>query len=402
MKIGILKEGKIPPDYRVPFAPEQCAYIKQKFAIECVIQPSDIRCFTDTEYTQHGISLKQDLSDCDVIFGVKEVPVDTLIPNKCYLFFSHTIKAQSHNQHLMRALIAKNIAMIDYETVVAPNGQRVGAFGHEAGIVGAYNALRAYGIRYKKYDLPLAHTVDGKHTLFQLVQDLPPLSIRVMHTGRGGRVSSGVVKILELAGLQNIPAKHYIKGTDRGVFTTLTPSEYIKRTDGADIIEAEFFKNPTTGYTSNFHPYAQVSDMYISGHFWNNRSPVLFTIDDIKNIDTFPIHIISDISCDIPGPIPTTLRETSLMDTLYDINRQTGQEIPPFTDDTAITITAVDNLPSAIPRDASRAFGASLISELLPYLIGDDDGRIANGTLCKNGHLTPKYAYLKQYAGVKT
>ena len=400
MKIGIVKEQKIPADYRVPFTPQQCVEIKQKYRVDCVVQPSDIRCFSDAEYSQHGINLQQDLSDCDVIFGVKEVPIDTLIANKTYIFFSHTIKAQAHNQALMRAVIAKNITLIDYETVVSPTGQRVGAFGHEAGIVGAYHALRAYGMRYNAYDLPLAHTGDGADSLFRWVQNLPPLPIRVIHTGQGGRVSSGVVKILKMAGLRPISAEQYLNDTDTGVFVALSPRAYMKRTDGAEMIETAFFQNPSRGYSSNFLPYAQTADIYISGHFWDPTAPVFFSINDIKQHKKFPITIISDISCDLPGPIPTTLRATSLTAPLYDIDRQTGQEIPLFNNPTAITVTAVDNLPSAIPKDASQAFGTSLLHHMLPYIIGKDDSRIANGTICQNGTLTEKFSYLRDYAGL--
>lgn len=399
MKIGILKECKTPCDYRVPFSPDQCVQIQQKFGVQVVVQPSDIRCFTDTEYRQKGIKIHQDLSDCTYIFGVKEVPIYALIPHKNYIFFSHTIKAQSYNQNLMRALIKNNITMIDYEPLVSPTGKRVGAFGHEAGIVGAYNALRAYGIRMRVFELPLAHTLDGLADLFKRVQSLPDLPIRVMCTGRGGRVSGGIRKVLNLTNLRQVSASEYLNSTENAVFVALSPTEYIKRTDGQQMDKTAFFANSATGYTSNFHPYAKKSDMYISGHFWDSTSPVFFSIHDIQDMQKFPISIISDVSCDVPGPVPTTLRSTSLDAPLYDISRTTGQELSAFVDDTAITVTAVDNLPSAIPRDSSHAFGVSLIAEMLPYIFGTDDGRIQNATICTNGALTEKFKYLKTYAG---
>ena len=403
MKIGILKECKIPHDYRVPFTPEQLAEIQQSYGIPCVIQPSLIRCFSDDDYTAHGITLQDDLSDCDVIFGVKEVPPKNLIAGKTYLFFAHVIKAQPHNQNLMQALLGKNITMIDYETLVDEKGVRVVAFGHQAGIVGAYNALKVYGEKTGGYDLPLAHTLSGLDELYDRVSCLQNLPLRMMSTGAGGRVSGGIVSVLAKTNLQPLSPQDYLVSPQAGVYTMLGPLDYMKRPDNTPMVESEFFADPTP-FTSNFLPYAQTSNMYIAGHFWDSRAPVFFDLSHIKDCHTFPIDIISDVSCDIPGPIPTTVRTTTLESIAYDIDRTTGAECPPLSEPNAITVTAVDNLPSAIAQDSSQSFGAGLLKNVIPHIIAGggekDGGCITRATICRAGQLTEPYQYLSNYAGV--
>ena len=403
MKIGVLKECKIPHDYRVPFTPDQLVQIQKLYGITCVIQPSNIRCFSDDEYTQAGITLQDDLSDCDVIFGVKEVPPENLIQGKTYLFFAHVTKSQPHNQNLMQALIAKNITMMDYELLLDTNGIRVVGFGHQAGIVGAYNALKIHGDKTGDYHLPLAHTVSGLDALYDRVSDLQNLNLRIMSTGAGGRVSGGIASVLEKTNLTSLSPDDYLAGNQTGVYTLLSPRHYIKHADGTPIVEQAFFADPAP-YVSNFHPYAKQSNMYIAGHFWDNRACAFFNRADITDSTQFPIDIISDISCDIVhdglAPIPTTVRECTLDDIAYDIDRTTGVEKPALSDTNAITVTAVDNLPSAIPRDASHEFGDALIKNVIPCVINSDNDRMAEATICTAGQLTKNYQYLSDYAGL--
>jgi len=147
-KIGIIREGKVPPDFRVPLTPAQCATIKEKYPyVDIVVQPSSIRCFSDSEYIANGIQVQEDLSDCDLIMGVKEVPVDALIPNKKFMFFSHTIKKQSYNKKLLQQILDKKIQLIDYEVLKNKVGKRLIGFGRYAGIVGCYNGFRAFGLK---------------------------------------------------------------------------------------------------------------------------------------------------------------------------------------------------------------------------------------------------------------
>ena len=129
MTIGLIKEEKVPKDVRVALTPQQCVEIQNKYAVKIVVETSADRCYSNDEYKNEGIELVNDLSNCDIILGIKEVPIDKLIEGKTYLFFSHTKKKQPYNQKLMHALIKKKIRMIDYEALTHNDGQRILGFG---------------------------------------------------------------------------------------------------------------------------------------------------------------------------------------------------------------------------------------------------------------------------------
>ncbi|MDG1903292.1 MAG: hypothetical protein P8I37_02910 [Schleiferiaceae bacterium] len=203
MKIGIVREGKIPIDKRVALIPEHAAYLKNKFKCEIVAQPSAIRAISDEEYVRYGIDLQEDLSDCDVLFGVKEVPINDLIPNKTYFFFSHTYKQQPYNAKLLRACVERNIRLIDYE-LLKNNGARVVAFGRFAGLVGAYNGLRGWGEKYGQFVLKPAHECHDMQDMFDQLKGIDwPADLRILLTGKG-RVASGAVETLQAAGIPEI------------------------------------------------------------------------------------------------------------------------------------------------------------------------------------------------------
>ncbi|RME33002.1 MAG: alanine dehydrogenase, partial [Deltaproteobacteria bacterium] len=141
MKIGLIREGKVPPDNRVPLTPDQCRFLMDRYEVDIVVEPSPIRAFRDEEYAALGIPLRTDLSDRDILLGVKEVPIEQLIPGKTYFFFSHTIKKQPYNRPLLQAILRKRIRLIDYEVLTDESGKRVIAFGYFAGMAGAHNTI---------------------------------------------------------------------------------------------------------------------------------------------------------------------------------------------------------------------------------------------------------------------
>src|SRR5690606_22634058 len=204
-KIGIVKEGKVPVDKRVPLTPKKCQETLQNYPdVEIAVQPSPIRCFSDQEYTELGIKLQQDLTDCDIIMGVKEVPVDQLIPDKTYLFFSHTIKKQAYNRKLLQAILQKNITLIDYETLTNNNGNRIVAFGYWAGVVGAYNGILTYGKKWSLFNLKPAHQcvdLEDMEEEFFKVKALPPIKIAITV---GGRVAHGAMEVLDMMGIKKV------------------------------------------------------------------------------------------------------------------------------------------------------------------------------------------------------
>ncbi|MCC9169181.1 NAD(P)-dependent oxidoreductase [Pontibacter harenae] len=399
LKVGIIKEGKVPVDKRVPLTPKKCVEALKAFTdLELVVQPSDVRCFKDEEYAELGIKLQQDLSDCDVLLGVKEVPIDLLIPDKTYFFFSHTIKKQPHNAKLLRAVLAKNITLIDYETLTTANGQRLVAFGRYAGIVGAYNGILTYGKKWDLFSLKpayLCHDIEDMQEEFFKVKQLPPVKIAV--TG-GGRVAGGAMEVLDLMGIKKVSVFDYLyKQFEEPVYAQLHSGDYNTRPDVEVWHAPDFYENPHL-YKSTFRKFARVTDILLACSYWNPRAPKLFTEEEARQPD-FKINTIADITCDVNGSIPCTKRSTTIPDPAYDYNPATGEMEPAYSRGSNITIMAVDNLPCELPRNASRDFGRHLIDNVFPHLFnGDKVGVLGRGTIAKRGKLTERYSYLKDYA----
>lgn len=396
LKIGIIREGKTPPDSRVPFSPKQCRTLLEQFpAIEIYVAPSPSRCFSDNEYRAAGITLKDDLSDCDVLMGVKEVPVSQLIENKKYLFFSHTIKKQPHNQKLLQALLKKNIQMIDYECLVYDNGSRILGFGHFAGIVGAHNGLLAYGQKTGLFSLkPAYQSVDYAEikTAYSRLK-LPPLRIALSGTGR---VSQGAKEVLDTLQIKQIsPADYLTQSYQEPVYTMLTSADlYCPKDYNRPYNRQEFHEHPAL-YKCLFAPFAAKTDLFINGVYWSPEAPVFFSKEEMAAPD-FAVKVIADITCDIDGSVPATTRATSIANPVMGYNPNTQQEEPPYQAHT-IDIMAVDNLPNELPRDASEMFGNALINNVIPELLSSQSVVINRASITHNGQLTPRFEYLHDY-----
>ncbi|MFN8417273.1 MAG: NAD(P)-dependent oxidoreductase [Cytophagaceae bacterium] len=400
MKWGIIRESKVPSDRRVPLLPYQCRALLDKYPkLSIVVQPSDVRCISNKEYTEAGITLQEDLSDCDVLFGIKEVPAHLLIPNKTYVFFSHTIKEQAHNQKLLQSILEKNITLIDYEALKDVKGNRVIAFGRFAGVVGAYNTFLLYGKKYRLFDLKPAHKCFDRKAMEEEMKKihLPPLKIVV--TGRG-RVGSGIQSILNHLKIREVSPTEFLNRTfSEAVYTVVSSKDYHQSKEGIAWDAQHFHAHPEL-YNSTFLPYAKAADILIAGAYWDQRGPMLFTVDQMKD-PSFHIRLISDITCDINGSIPSTVKPTNIYDPAYDYNPFTRDLEAPFSDPRNITVMAIDNLPCELPRDASDDFGKQFMenvaADLIHYPYGDLIERCA---VTKDGKLTEAFSYLKRYAGV--
>ena len=395
-KVGILRETKTPPDRRVAVTPLLAVEMKKKFPdVELKVQESDLRCFTDNEYEDLSVNVQEDISDCDILIGVKEVDIPALIQDKTYLFFSHIAKKQPYNRKLLREIIRKRITLIDYEYLTDERNFRLVAFGHWAGIVGAYNGLLAWGKRYNSFDLKPAHECyDMNKMLNELKKaDLP--AIKILVTG-GGRVTYGALETLAPLNLRDVSPEEFLTEIwDEPVICRIDPDHYVRRKDGRTFDLQHFFDNPAE-YKSTFRPFTKVTDLLILCHFWDPASPVFMTKEDMRS-DDFNIKVIADVSCDIDGPVPSTIRVSTIADPLYGYNPLTNKESEPF-DKECITVMAVDNLPGELPRDASGEFGKTLLDKIIPSLIGDDKrGIIERATIAKGGKLTKKFAYLQNY-----
>lgn len=398
MKIGVVREGKTPPDQRVPLTPAQCAELKRSYPdVELVVESSEVRRITDDEYRAEGIDVVKDLSGCDVLLGVKEVPLNELIPDTTYLFFSHTYKLQPYNARLLRTIVDKRIRLIDYELIKRANGRRVIGFGRWAGIVGAYNGLRAWGMRHGTFALPRAiDCADMKDMVSHAKAIDLPSHMKIVLTG-GGRVGMGAHELLTSLGLREVHADAFLKEDfNEAVFTRLDVEQYNARTDGKPF-DMEGFMADATGYKSTFMPFAEVADMYIAGHYWAEGSPFLFTREDMKAA-SWNVKVVADVSCDIDGPVACTLRPSTIAEPLYGYNPTTESECA-MDDPSGVTVMAVDNLPCELPRDASHGFGKEMMAHVIPLLVGGDrDNMLTDATeTTLEGALAPKFAYLQDY-----
>lgn len=397
VKFGILREGKVPPDKRVPLTPEQCAHFKAGFTdVEIVVQPSPIRAFKDEAYVEAGITLQEDLSDCDVLLGVKEVNISDLISDKKYLFFSHTSKEQAYNRGLLQAVLDKRIQLIDYELLKNAERKRVTGFGRFAGIVGAYNGLMTLGKKTGSFDLKRVHECfDRKEMEEELKKVKLDQNTKIVLTGFG-KVGYGAREIFELLPILEVGPDEFMSNTfDQPVFTHLETQDYYRNKSSNSYNKKEFYTQPEE-YKAILNNYVERADMYISCHFWNNEAPKLLTQADIINSKN--LKVVADISCDIDDPIACTLRPSTIADPVYGYNSETHSE-DDWKKEGNIAVMAVDNLPCELPKEASEDFGSQLINNVIPHLLnGDPEGRIFKASESNlEGKLNESFEYLTEY-----
>lgn len=400
MKFGIIKERKNPPDRRVVFSPEKLVEFQESFpASEIKVESSDIRVFNDKAYKNAGFQVTSDITDCDVLLGVKEVPVEALIPNKKYFFFSHTIKKQPYNRKLLKAILEKNIELYDHEVIVKENGSRLIGFGRYAGIVGAYNGIRAWGLKHESFSIEKAENLPDQKALIDELNSISLPNIKIVLTG-SGKVFYGAKEMLDAMNLKEVSVNDYLtKSFDEPVYCCADVLDYNKRKDGQQLSKKDFYNHPEM-YVSDFMKFAKVSDMFIAGHFYGDGSPYLFTREDAKSED-FNIQLVADVSCDIDGPVATTIRPSTIADPVYGYDSKTESEVD-FKAQDAITVMAVDNLPCELPKDASEGFGELFLEHVIPAFFNNDkDGVLARAKMTENGQLTDRYSYLQDYVDGK-
>jgi len=400
MKFGIIKERKNPPDRRVVFTPQELLRLQQEHPEATVkVEASDIRVFKDEEYSNLGIEVAEDISDCDVFFGVKEIPVDYLIPNKKYFFFSHTIKKQTHNRKLLQAILEKNIELFDHETIVDVNNRRLIGFGRYAGIVGAYNGFRAFGVKYELFTLPKAETLHSKEDLIvRLKRQILP-NIKIVLTGHG-KVGMGVKEILDGMKVKQVSVADFLtKIYTQPVYTQIDVLDYNRRLDGKVLDNHDFYKNPQE-YTSDFERFTKVSDIFMAGHFHGNGAPDILT-REMLNAPDCKIKVVADISCDVDGPIACTIKASTIAEPFFGYLPSENKEVP-YSHPGSIMVMSVDNLPCELPKDASEGFGEMFMQHVIPAFFNNDkDGILQRAKITENGKLTPRFTYLQDYVDGK-
>jgi saccharopine dehydrogenase (NAD+, L-lysine-forming) len=396
IRIGLIREGKTPADNRVALIPSQCKWIhKNSDTVKVVAQSSPDRCFSDREYLSAGAEVKDDISDCDILMGIKEVPVDQLIPGKTYLFFSHTKKKQPHNQKLLRAILDKNIRLVDYECLEHDDGQRIIGFGFFAGVVGAHNGMMAYGNRTGLYKLERVYKQRSFRELIHNYFGLRLPNVKIAVTG-SGRVAHGILEVMNLMGIHEVePDDYLIRRFSYPVYTQLKGADLYRHKETGSYSRHDFHEHPEN-YDCKFLPYAAQTDILMNGIYWDKNVPRLFEKTDVAN-ENFIIQTIADITDDANGSVPINVGDQTIEDPVYGVDKNTLEKTAAYLPN-SIDIMAVGNLPNELPRDASRYFGEQLIKYVLDDLIKGGSEIIKRATMTENGKLTEHYDYLKEYA----
>ena len=397
--IGIVRESRN-DENRTPLVPEHIKKYKESNPnINFIIQPSNSRCFSDEEYELCGAKINENLNECSIIFGVKEIDPNILINNRTYLFFSHTFKInkqqkniEKHKKDLLLSILNKKITLIDYENIRGKNGTRCLGFGRFAGIVGCYNTLNLLLKVLGKQSLASAYKINDYERLVLNLKNLYFPKTKILVTG-DGRVAKGVIELLNLTNIKAVSKKDFLeKKFDQPIFCNLETKDYVTNNSSSDFSLEHFINNPQD-YSSSALQYLKETNILISAHYWDPSSPKIFENEDLKDLQN--LKIVGDITCDINGSVPTTIRSTTIEEPNYWIERYNLKEIDENND--GIAVMAVDNLPSELPRDSSTEFSEGIINEVLPFLLKEDDGRILNGTITTDGSFLEKYNYLNDY-----
>jgi saccharopine dehydrogenase (NAD+, L-lysine-forming) len=396
MKFAVIQERKSPPDRRVVLDPKSCKNLLSTFpSAELIIESSPIRAFSDMDYSSAGLEVVADVSAAEVLIGVKEVPIEALIPNKSYFFFSHTIKKQPYNRKLLQAILDKNITLYDHETLVNESNHRLIGFGYYAGVVGAYNGLRALGLKLNCFELPKATDLNDRAALNAQLDLLTIPNVKIVLTG-SGRVGQGAKEILDHLNIKKVSVDQFINNSFKeAVYVQLDVLDYCKRKDGTTLGKKDFFNYPEA-YQSTFDRFTSVADFFIAGHFYGKGAPAFFTREQAKS-PRFNLKVVADISCDIDGPVACTIRPSTIDKPIYGYDAETETEVN-FSNASAIAVMAVDNLPCELPKDASEGFGHTFVEKIIPAFFNQDAfGVLKRSKMTENGKLTDAFSYLQAY-----
>jgi len=398
LKIGLIREGKIPQDNRVALTPAQCKWLQKNFDdVQVVAQHSAIRCYTDQEYERAGVEVMEDISDCNLLLGIKEVPLDMLLEGKTYMFFSHTKKMQPANQSLFKAILDKKITLIDYECLEHDDGTRIIGFGFFAGIVGAHNGMMAYGNRTGRFKLGRVGSVNSFQKLIHTYFGLKLPNIKIAVTGTG-RVAHGVLEIMNLMGIHEVEPEEYLETEfSYPAYVHLKGSDLYVHKDTGRYNRNDFHNNPQQ-YNCVFARFISNTDILVNGIYWEKNIPRLFEMDDLKK-DDFRIQTIADITDDLHGSVPCNLGDSTIADPVYGVDKTSFEKTPPYLPG-SVDVMAVGNLPNELPRDASRYFGEQLIKYVLDDIRTGGSKLISNATMVEAGKLNEPFLYLKDYAGL--
>jgi len=423
--LGILKETKNRFERRVPLIPEE---LKQLIAegIEVRVERSPNRAFEDHEFEAVGCVMVDDATDCRFIMGVKEVKTSQVKPGQTVMCFSHTIKGQSHNMPLLQHFLDVGASLVDYEVVVDDQGVRQVAFGRYAGLAGAHETLWTLGHRMRElgHDSALArlkHAVDYKDLrtmadeTWEAVEALrregpEAFSPLVVAVSGEGRVSRGALEYLEMVGAipctideaVKLPSESPGDRTLRALH--LLDSEIYERANRKQFDFKDYVSNPGV-YFSKLAMYLPYCVAYINGSYWDERFPRVLDDSTLRRMyanGTLP-EVLGDVACDIDGGIEWTVMATQNDEPTFVYNPKTkGAKVG--VDGEGVAIMSVDNLPTALPRDASVDFSKALIKVIRPFFkanLRDGLGALTpaqqNAVVVAAGKLGPKHTGLQRF-----
>jgi alanine dehydrogenase len=395
MKIGILRENEKTNEKRVPITPVVAHSLLSDYRISIKIQPAKNRAFTDNEYRFAGIDVCEDLSDCNVIMGIKQPDASHLIAEKTYMFFAHVAKKQANNQKYFSQLSKNNITLIDYEYLTDTAGKRLISFGNIAGIIGTYYLIDMLTHRFDQNRLPSPTSFQSTLQLIQQLNKVVFPKCKILISGNGN-VATGAINTLNTIGLQQVSPHEFItQSFEKPIFCNLKTSDYIvKKTDSGGY-KSLFKKKQKTEVELN--KYTQKADGYIAAHNWNPEYSVYLSVNDLLAKHS-KLKCIADITCDINGSIESTRHETTFDAPYFDFNPQKNSIELPFSSNKNINVMAIGNLPSALPREASSDFANKLSQTVISKLIENpNDNLFTNATILNKGKLSEKFIYLNDY-----
>lgn len=433
MRIGIRREDKNQWEARVPLTPGHVRELRNRYRIEFLIQPSSIRTFSDDEYRRAGAIVQEDLSKCDIVFAVKEIPIDFFLPGKKYIFFSHTVKGQSYNMPLLKRMVDLKSTLIDYEKIVDENGRRLVFFGRFAGIAGMIDSFWALGGRLKNegFDTLFSHLKQAldypdlesikaayREQAKTLTQDGLPKTLTPLIFGFTGygNVSRGAQEMFDI--FPNIEiqpeelAEFYRKGkfSNRHLYKVVFKEEHlVKPQDSTAEFDLQDYYHHPKKYESKFEQYLPYLSVLINAIYWDTMYPKLVTRKYLKeNYESgagLPLKVIGDITCDIGGSIECNMSETDSGNPVY-VYDPIKEDIQYGTEGNGPVVLAVDNLPCELPKESSTVF-STVLKEFIPALLKTDfsldfnrvnlPAELKQATILYNGEFTPDFEYMREF-----
>lgn len=430
--IGIRREDKNQWERRVPLTPDHVASLVAG-GLTVVVQPSPIRVFPNEAYVAAGASIQEDLSDCDVVFGVKEIPKELLAKDGSYMYFSHVIKGQPYNMAMLRRLLELGCTLIDYEKVTDDGGRRLVLFGRQAGWAGMIDSLWALGKRLEHEGMttPLG-TIGPAHSYPSLqaamaaigeagkaiAADGLPAAIAPLAVGFAGygNVSLGAQEVLDALPTvavkpADLPAAVAAGDGKKVIKVVFKEEDMAIPRDPAGTFELSDYYDHPERYRGVFARHVPFLSVLINCIYWTPSYPPLISRDLLHGLygggATPKLRMIGDISCDIDGGVECTVKPTDSGDPIYVYEVAEDRAISGVAGHGPVVL-AVDNLPCELPLDASRDFGDAL----LPFVraIAQADYRLPFGELmlpspikraiiAHRGELTPDFRYLNEHLG---